>query len=102
MLAPCATHSARWASPGPRTGPIVRPERRMAPGDLMRAGGRAIAAAIVVSTAVFAARTLDKRVDVGGYRLHLRCVGEGGPVVVLDAGAGDTLGTWDWVVPEIR
>jgi len=68
----------------------------------MRAGERAIAAAIVVSTAAFAARTLDKRVDVGGYRLHLRCVGEGGPVVVLDAGAGDTLGTWDWVVPGIR
>jgi pimeloyl-ACP methyl ester carboxylesterase len=27
-------------------------------------------------------------VDVGGYRLHLYCIGEGGPTVVLEAGSG--------------
>lgn len=43
----------------------------------------------------------SRRVDVGGYRLRLRCVGRGSPVVVLDAGAGDTLETWDWVVPGV-
>jgi pimeloyl-ACP methyl ester carboxylesterase len=34
-------------------------------------------------------------VDVGGYRLHLNCVGQGGPTVVLDAGAGE-IGTLAW------
>jgi hypothetical protein len=27
-------------------------------------------------------------VDVGGYRLHINCVGQGSPTVVLDAGLG--------------
>jgi hypothetical protein len=27
-------------------------------------------------------------VDVGGHRLHVYCVGQGGPTVVLDAGLG--------------
>lgn len=27
-------------------------------------------------------------VDVGGYRLHLHCIGEGSPIVVLEAGSG--------------
>jgi steroid delta-isomerase-like uncharacterized protein len=27
-------------------------------------------------------------VDVGGHRLHLHCLGEGGPMVVIDAGVG--------------
>lgn len=28
-------------------------------------------------------------IDVGGHRLHLHCVGEGSPTVVVDAGGGD-------------
>lgn len=28
-------------------------------------------------------------VDVGGYRLHLNCIGTGSPIVVIDAGWGD-------------
>jgi pimeloyl-ACP methyl ester carboxylesterase len=43
-----------------------------------------------------------RRFDVGGFRLNLRCEGEGSPAVVLDAGAGDTLATWEWVTPGIR
>jgi pimeloyl-ACP methyl ester carboxylesterase len=42
------------------------------------------------------------KVDIGGYRLNLRCAGAGSPVVILDAGAGDTLETWDWVFPDVR
>ncbi|GAA2876947.1 alpha/beta hydrolase [Streptosporangium fragile] len=34
-------------------------------------------------------------VDVGGHRLHLRCVGSGGPTVILDAGWGEAGATWD-------
>lgn len=28
-------------------------------------------------------------IDVGGYQLHIYCLGEGSPTVVLDAGGGD-------------
>jgi pimeloyl-ACP methyl ester carboxylesterase len=33
-------------------------------------------------------------VDVGGYRLHLHCVGQGSPTVILDAGSGSF--SLDW------
>ena len=40
-------------------------------------------------------------VDVGGYRLHLHCVGTGSPTVVIDAGLGDWSTSWSsWVQPE--
>jgi len=40
-------------------------------------------------------------VDVGGYRLHLQCVGRGSPTVVLDAGLGAFSLDWGAVQPEI-
>jgi pimeloyl-ACP methyl ester carboxylesterase len=40
-------------------------------------------------------------VDVGGYRLHLRCVGTGSPTVVLDAGLGGTSLDWSLVQTEM-
>jgi pimeloyl-ACP methyl ester carboxylesterase len=40
-------------------------------------------------------------VDVGGYRLHLYCVGEGSPTVILDALFPGTVSNWAWVQPEI-
>src|SRR4051794_16226399 len=40
-------------------------------------------------------------VDVGGYRLHINCVGTGSPSVVIDAGWGDWSASWSsWVQPE--
>ena len=33
-------------------------------------------------------------VDVGGYSLHIDCVGQGSPTVVLDAGLGDFSANW--------
>src|SRR5215211_1451693 len=30
-------------------------------------------------------------VDVGGYRLHLHCVGEGSPPVIMEAGGGGNI-----------
>jgi len=33
-------------------------------------------------------------VDLGGYRLHLICSGDGSPAVVLDAGLGDSSLVW--------
>jgi len=40
-------------------------------------------------------------VDVGGYKLHLYCTGEGSPTVILAAGLGDFSVTWGTVQPEI-
>lgn len=39
-------------------------------------------------------------VDVGGYRLHINCVGTGSPTVLIDAGWGDWSGGWSRVQPE--
>lgn len=33
-------------------------------------------------------------IDVGGYRLHIYCRGEGQPVVIMDAGLGDSSYEW--------
>jgi pimeloyl-ACP methyl ester carboxylesterase len=39
-------------------------------------------------------------VDVGGFRLHINCVGTGSPTVVIDAGLGDWSASWSsWVQP---
>src|SRR6266516_4666075 len=40
-------------------------------------------------------------VDVGGYRLHINCVGQGSPTVVLDAGLGGSSLDWSLVQPEL-
>ncbi len=40
-------------------------------------------------------------VDVGGYRLHINCTGEGSPTVVVESGWGDFSATWSRVQPEI-
>jgi pimeloyl-ACP methyl ester carboxylesterase len=40
-------------------------------------------------------------VDVGGYSLHIHCVGQGSPTVVLDAGLGDMSASWVWVQQEV-
>ena len=39
--------------------------------------------------------------DVGKYRLHLHCTGEGSPTVILEAGAGSPGLTWTLVQDEI-
>ena len=40
-------------------------------------------------------------VDVGGYRVHLYCVGDAGPTVVLDSGLGDSFVEWKKVQREV-
>src|SRR5262245_11968113 len=44
---------------------------------------------------------LDQLVDVGGYRLHLKCSGNGSPTVVLEAGLGGSSDDWGKVMPEV-
>ena len=40
-------------------------------------------------------------VDVGSYRLHINCVGQGSPTVVLDAGSGGFSAQWVRVQREL-
>ena len=56
-----------------------------------------VLAGLVVTTIYEAIATANERarfpapgrlVDVGGYRLHLRCTGQGNPTVVLESGGG--------------
>ena len=41
------------------------------------------------------------QVDIGGRRLFLACTGAGTPTVVLEAGAGNSTGTWAKVQPAV-
>ena len=40
-------------------------------------------------------------VDVGGFRLHINCTGEGTPAVVMDAALGGSSLSWALVQPEL-
>lgn len=40
-------------------------------------------------------------VDVGGYKMHVACTGQGSPAVILDSGLGDSYISWNKVQPQI-
>ena len=40
-------------------------------------------------------------VDVGGFRLHIHCTGEGSPSIILDAALGGSSVSWSLVQPEL-
>jgi len=42
-----------------------------------------------------------KLVDVAGKKMHINCMGEAGPTVILNSGLGDTYLSWTKVQPEI-
>jgi len=42
-----------------------------------------------------------KLVDIGGYRLHIYCLGHGSPAVILDSGLGDSFYSWRKVQPQM-
>lgn len=61
---------------------------------------------VTMSTNVAAAQSLqdgdfEGLVDVGGYRLFIRCMGEGSPTVILEAALGSTSDTWREIQPEV-
>jgi pimeloyl-ACP methyl ester carboxylesterase len=61
----------------------------------------AIAGAIAKSNLAKKYPAPGQLVDVGGYRMHIYCTGQGSPTVILEAGTGDSLLTWSYVQPEI-
>jgi len=40
-------------------------------------------------------------IDVGGYEMHIDCLGQGRPTVILDSGLGDSYIAWRKVQPRI-
>jgi pimeloyl-ACP methyl ester carboxylesterase len=46
-------------------------------------------------------RAPGKRIDLGGYRLHINCLGTGGPTVVLEYGLEASAFDWALVQPDI-
>jgi len=40
-------------------------------------------------------REMDENVSIGTHSLHIRCIGQDSPTVVIDTGLGDTLERWD-------
>ncbi|MEZ4869488.1 MAG: alpha/beta hydrolase [Caldilineaceae bacterium] len=44
---------------------------------------------------------LGQLVDVGGYRLHLYCIGQGSPTVILESGQANSLAVWSWIQPAV-
>jgi len=40
-------------------------------------------------------------IDVGGFKMHINCMGEGSPTVILEAMSGGASPYWGWIQPEI-
>jgi pimeloyl-ACP methyl ester carboxylesterase len=67
----------------------------------------AIASAGLIYQAI--AQHIDERnfpppgrlVDIGGYKLHISCLGNGSPTVILDAAGGNSSASWGLVQPEL-
>jgi pimeloyl-ACP methyl ester carboxylesterase len=43
----------------------------------------------------------EGKIDVGGYKIFLHCMGTGTPTVILEAGFDDVADTWSLVQPEV-
>src|SRR5215210_1631532 len=68
---------------------------------LVLAVAGAIYQAIATKLAERAYPPPGEMVDVGGYSLHINCVGQGSPTVVLDAGSGGFSAQWVRVQREV-
>ena len=68
---------------------------------LVLAVAGAIYQAIATELAERAYPPPGQMVDVGGYSLHINCVGQGSPTVVLDAGSGGMSAQWVRVQREV-
>jgi len=46
-------------------------------------------------------RMPGRRYDVGGFKMHIDCIGQGTPAVILESGLGDSYVSWRKIQPEI-
>ena len=105
MNATASSGDATTPAAGKRTNPILRWTGRILLGLLalivvLVASGASYEAIMAAGDASrYPAR--GQRVDVGGYRLHISCIGNGSPTVVLDAGQGGFSLDWSLIQPEL-
>ena len=64
-------------------------------GLILTASGGTAFSDVAVSTG------FERRVDVGGYSLFVRCTGQGSPTVILDAALGNSSATWSGIQPAV-
>ena len=94
-------------------GATPRAKRSRAPLTLIRAAGNTVAlmtaVAVIGATYESIAGISDRTtypargrlIDVGGYRMHLDCRGDGAPTVVMDAGLGGSSLDWSLVQADL-
>jgi pimeloyl-ACP methyl ester carboxylesterase len=64
--------------------------------------GACLAALVLPASAqTDTAKTIQTKIDIGGYALYVNIAGEGSPTVILEAGGGNTSSIWGRVQPEI-
>ena len=66
--------------------------------------GLAMAALLAVAPAGHArppSDSFERLVDVGGHHLYVKCMGRGGPAVILEAALANTSATWSAIQPQI-
>ena len=111
-----ATEDRRFQIAAPATRETAQPAARDKGSrglrTLLRAAGVTVGAIAVVAAlgatyeAIAGSQDLSsypptgRLVDVGGYRMHLDCRGEGSPTVVMDAGLGGSSLDWNLVRAE--
>jgi pimeloyl-ACP methyl ester carboxylesterase len=93
-------HNAAPPSPSAHSWP-----RRIVPGSLVFVLVVACAGAIYENISEARDRRFSpmtgRLFDVGGYRMHIHCAGEGSPTVILESGLGDTYISWRKVQPQV-
>jgi len=62
---------------------------------------RAVSSGLQTQTGASERPALDQLVDVGGYRLYIKCIGNGTPTVILEAGLGGDSSGWSKVMPDV-
>jgi pimeloyl-ACP methyl ester carboxylesterase len=63
--------------------------------------GTGIAGAIAKANMAKQNSAPGQLVDVGGYKMHINCTGQGSPTVILEAGMGSSYLSWALVQPEV-
>src|SRR5215212_8888540 len=103
-----APHEARWHNRGTVSSTVRRILRWtgktflwLVVALLVLAVSGTIYQAIATERAERAYPPPGEMVGVRGYSLHIDCVGQGNPTVVLDAGSGEMSADWVWVQREV-
>jgi pimeloyl-ACP methyl ester carboxylesterase len=103
---PTSWSGATWSVVG---GSMARRIMRWIGKALLWAVGTFLVLAVAGALYQLIATELDERrypppgelVDVGGYRLHVHCIGQGSPTVILDHLGEGTSSQWAWVQSEL-